>query len=456
MALAIPLLLVSQQGAQPAGARAGAARASAAFGKIKHVVVIFQENRSFDEVLGDWCKTTGRCDGYVGSVRLASGQTVPLTKSPDVITPDPPHTVAAQNAAIDGGKMDGWGYLGNGCVSPGTNNCLTYYAPSQIPSLIAYANKYVVSDHTFSLQDSPSWGGHMAVAAATQDGFTGDIPWFANTNKGWGCDADAVADWISPAGVKSDQPSCIPAPSGVLNPTKFPYRGAFQATQVPSVPTIFDRLDAAHRSWKLYNTIYDWSICPTFARCLYTSERKNLVATPQVLTDANAGTLPAYSIVLPSGPGGDTGQHPPSSMLVGDNWIGKVVNAIQAGPDWSSTAIFITYDDCGCFYDHVPPGVNPDGTKQGIREPMVIVSPYAQRGRTDSTPATFASILHFTEEAFDLAPLGINDAHAYDYAHAFDFTQPGTPPRVWPPPKPVPRATTNLVASLPQDTDDPT
>src|SRR5262249_30633652 len=129
-------------------ARAAAQGRDAANGKIQHVVVIFQENRSFDEVLGAWCKATHRCDGYVGPVRLANGQVVPMTKSPDVVTPDPPHSVAAQTTAIDGGRMDGWGSLGFGCTSPGPNNCLTYYEPSQIPSLAAYANKYVVSDRT--------------------------------------------------------------------------------------------------------------------------------------------------------------------------------------------------------------------------------------------------------------------------------------------------------------------
>jgi phospholipase C len=99
------------------------------------------------------------------------------------------------------------------------------------------------------------------------------------------------------------------------------------------------------------------------------------------------------------------------------------VSAIENGPDWASTAIFITYDDCGCFYDHVAPPVNPDGTQQGPRVPMVIVSPYAKAGFTDSTSATFASILAFTEHTFGLAPLTANDAGAYDYADSFDYDQ---------------------------------
>jgi phospholipase C len=113
------------------------------------------------------------------------------------------------------------------------------------------------------------------------------------------------------------------------------------------------------------------------------------------------------------------------SMLQGDNWIGQVVAALEAGPEWGSTAVFITYDDCGCFYDHVAPPHNPDGTQQGPRLPLVIVSPYARAGFTDSTPATFASILAFTEHSFALPALGANDGAAYDFAAAFNYKQPG-------------------------------
>ena len=92
-------------------------------------------------------------------------------------------------------------------------------------------------------------------------------------------------------------------------------------------------------------------------------------------------------------------------MLQGDNWIGQVVNAVMHGPQWRSTAIFIAYDDCGCFYDHVPP---PAGL--GVRVPMVIVSPWAKPGYTDSHVAIFASMLAFTEHTFHLRSLGGTDA----------------------------------------------
>ena len=85
--------------------------------------------------------------------------------------------------------------------------------------------------------------------------------------------------------------------------------------------------------------------------------------------------------------------------------------------------LFITWDDCGCFYDQARPGINPDGSQQGPRVPLVIVSPYARPGYTDSTSAAFAGILAYTEHTFGLAPLGPNDAKAYGFQHAFDYAQ---------------------------------
>jgi phospholipase C len=139
-----------------------------------------------------------------------------------------------------------------------------------------------------------------------------------------------------------------------------------------------------------------------------------------VLTQAQDGTLRDVTFVTPTYL---RSQHNNVSMAMGDNWIGSVVGAIMNGPQWDSTAILITYDDCGCFYDPVTP---PAG--KGIRSPMVIVSPYAKPGYTDSTTASTNSILAFIEHTFGLAPLRRADANAYDYMGAFDFSQVPLPP----------------------------
>lgn len=437
---------------------------------IKHVVVIYMENHSFDEVLGDWCFTTSRCLGYdvTQPVTLAGGTQMYLQQSPDVV-PQVQHDVASQATAIDGGLMDGWlGVDGCGATSDLDGSipygCLTYYAPSQIPNLISLATKFTVSDETFSMADSPSWGGHVYSVAATNDNFTGDNPAPPMPTPpgyvegpGWGCNSNKVTPWINPStGVISKEPSCIPDPA--LNIAN---GGAFEPTPVQYVPTIMDRFDAAHLTWRLYTAPsadpdYIWAVCPSFAECLDTGQSQNMVNTSQILTDAAAGTLPNYSLVLDgTGKQANVVQHNGMSMALGDSWMGQVVSTIENGPDWDSTAIFITYDDCGCFYDHVPPGVNPDGTQQGTRIPMVIVSPYVRAGYTDSTHATFASILAFVEQTFDLAPLGINDAEAYPYTNSFDYSQ--TPlPGIAMVRELISRAEQEYIAANPGIPDDPT
>jgi phospholipase C len=365
--------------------------------------------------------------------------------------------------------MDGWaGVPGCGATSKLSGaipyGCLTYYTPTQIPNLITLATDFAVSDATFSMADSPSWGGHLYAVAATNDHFNGDNPVAPNpappgwtVGPGWGCDSNKVTTWIDPTtGASSKQPSCIPDPTLGL-----PNGGAFEPTTAQYVPTIMDRLDQAGLPWRLYtapsnDSGYIWAVCPSFAECLDTTQAQNMMPAQQVLSDAAAGTLPAYSLVLAgAGAYANLVQHNGMSMATGDNWIGQVVSAIENSPDWSSTAIFITYDDCGCFYDHIPPGVNPDGTQQGVRVPMVIVSPYAKPGYTDSAPASFASILAFVEQTFGLASLSLNDAAAYPFTNAFDYSQTplaGVPMRQ----QTISLAEQQYLATHPGNPDDPT
>jgi phospholipase C len=423
---------------------------------IKHIVLFYQENHSFDNVLGPLCASGTRatpCDGATTGT-LPNGTTIPLSETPDLV-PEVDHSVATQTTSIDGGKMDGFANIG-GCNAP-TYDCYSAYLPSQIPNVAALATTFTVSDRTFELSPVPSWGAHLELVAQTLDGFLGDNPYYNASaspppmGNGWGCDSNKDEYWTAPGATSSTAvPACIPDPS--LNPAQYPNGGAYRPTPVQHVDTIMDRLDAAGLSWKLYTSDYDWAICPSFADCLDTSQKLNMVAPNQFTTDAKNGTLPSFSILLPQG--GDTGatsQHNGTSMAVGDNWIGAAVSAVENGPDWSSTAIFITWDDCGCFYDHVPPPVSTEG----IRVPMIIVSPYAKPGFTDSTNATFASMLAYTEATFGLAPLGPNDANAYDYSNAFDYQQ--TP--IAPVPmtqQTISRAEVQYLAAHPPNPDDPT
>jgi phospholipase C len=465
LAVALAGAGLGRVGAAPRRASLAAGQAATATrgpaGRIKHVVIFYQENHSFDEVLGEFCvRHHHRCDGYVGKVHLSDGTVAPMTVGKDII-PRVWHNVVAQERAMNGGKMDGWNKV-PGCNPPKwPRSCLQYYTPEQIPNYTSLAAKYTVNDRMFSMYDSPSFGGHIYVAAATQDDFTGDVPRPAprvKAEQGWGCSSNRQAAWISPkTHKKSMQPACIPARAGKLDKRKYPYNGPYRPSPVQWVPTIFDRLDAKHVSWKIYTSIFVWAVCPTFAECAYTGQAKHMVSPYQIITDAQTGHLPAFSLLLPGGKGGTT-QHNGSSMRAGDNWIGQIMDELQKSRQWSSTAVFITYDDCGCFYDHVPPGKNPDGSQQGIRLPMVIAGGYAKKGFTDHNAATFAGMLKFTEEAFGLKPLGINDTRAYDYSNAFNFGAKPTGARAALRQYPVPEASKRYLATHPQgdEIDDPT
>jgi phospholipase C len=412
---------------------------------VKHIVVLYMENHSFDNVLGFWCDkpaqvAANRCPdgGMPASVKLSNGAVVVPTTDPDTV-PNEDHNVAAQLRAmnIQGGvpKMNGWENI-SGCtpaMSP-PYGCVSGYQPSQIPNTTSLATQFAISDRTFSMGDSSSWGGHLYVAVASLDGFLGNNPRIPGTSggQGWGCKFHTVTQWVSPSGRTKHEPGCIPDPSlkGV------PYGGAFEPTPVSWMPSIFDSLDHAGIPWRIYDGLNGasfggWSVCPSLADCWYTHQKADVSGTLAFAAGAAGGKLPAFSIITPGGKNTQYSQHNALSMTAGDNFIGKIANEVMASPEWSSTVLFITYDDCGCFYDQVPPAINPDGTRQGPRSPLIIVSPWAKPGYTDTTPTTFAGILAFTEHTFGLAPLDANDAAAYGFSRAFNFSQaPRKPARM--------------------------
>lgn len=350
---------------------------------------------------------------------------------------------------------DQWTTIG-GCsatTSP-RYRCLTQYQPGQIPNVSTLASAFAVSDRTFALSPVPSYGAHLDITAATLDGFTGDIP-SGTSFYGWGCNSGKITHW-SPTGVapfKYVVPSCVPARSGSAAAAAEPR--AVRSSPVANVPTIMDRLAAAHETWKIYGATkgygYQWTVCTYYADCLYNRSMANQsVPMTQVLTDAARGILPNWSLITPAiGPSGPTSQHNGTSMIKGDNWIGQVVGAIENGPNWRSTAILVTWDDCGCFYDHVQPPIG-----EGSRVPMLLVSPFAKPGYTDSAHATFASILAFSEHVLGLRPLNFNDSFAYNYMGSIAFNQRPNPP-VRMVVTPIPRRTRAYLATHPADLSDP-
>ena len=152
-----------------------------------------------------------------------------------------------------------------------------------------------------------------------------------------------------------------------------------------------------------------------------------MVREQLVVADAASGRLPQVAFVTPSHDAGrqSTSQHNTQSMKAGDNFITEVLGAVLAGPDAATTAVLVTWDDCGCFYDHVPP---PPGL--GIRVPLLIWSAWSKSGYVDHKPAQFSSVLAFIEHVFHLPSLTSLNSNAQDGRVAnnligdFDFTQP--------------------------------
>ena len=243
---------------------------------IRHVVVIFQENHSFDNVLGGLCVADHlNCDGASTGV-THTGRRIALSVAPDVV-PNVQHKVPYQRAAIDGGKMDGFDLV-PGCLGH-VSRCYSQYRGSEIPNLRRLAENYVISDRTFSEDPVPSWGGHLDLVAGQLDGFLGVGPTDAAKNPpqvhGWGCDSHKDSEWKDPTNPDAPVrmvPSCIPRRDGF---------GPYRPSPVKHIPTILDRLSQAGLSWKLYTDThitdpgYIWSICPTLASCLYDPTNNN-------------------------------------------------------------------------------------------------------------------------------------------------------------------------------------
>lgn len=183
LAASVPLYVGSAEGHPP---------------PIEHVVVILQENHSFDNVLGLLCIQDHRrkCNA-ASSGKNEKGETIPLSKASDTVAPVA-HNQQSQLAAMDNGKMDGWEHV-EGCAE---NQCYTAYEPSQIPALAALARSGAISDAFFSRDIVPSWGGHLDFFAQTLDGFVGNNPSHLSTAPaegfGWGCDSNLDAAWIEP------------------------------------------------------------------------------------------------------------------------------------------------------------------------------------------------------------------------------------------------------------------
>jgi phospholipase C len=328
---------------------------------IQSIVVVLQENHTFDHYFG----TYPGVEGIAGKNLCLpnSTGTEPCTgpfRLPTLTPADLVHDWQAAHADFDGGQMDGFVYTEK---NPST---MGYYDRRDLPRYWGAADHYTLCDRYFTSVMSESAPNHLYLVAGTS--------------------------------------------------------GGLQNNNVPATltfPSIFEQLDRVGVSWKVYG-FRKW-----YERFAYVQKSpaalQNFLPAPQFKTDAAAGRLATVSWVV-GAPGGS--EHPPQNVQIGqDSVADDIVNPIGKGPAWDSLALFVTWDDFGGFFDHVaPPQI--DGFGYGFRVPCLVISPFARAGFVDHVTNDHTSILKFIETRFGIAPLSTRDRAANGLSEAFDFSQP--------------------------------
>jgi phospholipase C len=382
--------------------------------KIQHVVIVIQENRTLDNLFQGFPGANTQSYGY-GS----SNQKIELSQIPLQTTWDLDHEAAAFLTSCNGTGT----YPGTDCRMNGFNNEIVYcghysqpacpikyppYAyvpPSETKPYFAMAQQYVLGDQMFASNfDESSFVAHQYLIAAQSDSAVN----YPNSND-WGCEGGP--------------PDTIET---LTQEREIDY--GHRERVCFNFETLGDELDAAGLSWRYYtaatpngNGAY-WSAYSAVNHIYYGPDWTKDVISPQTVffTDVKHGDLPVISWITPTcqnsdhaGCGGDTGP----------DWVASIVNAIGQSQYWDSTAIFVTWDDPGGWYDHVPPKkLDYDGL--GFRVPLLVISPYAKQDYVSHVHYELASILRFVEDRFGLTSLSASDARAKSpAADCFDFKQ---------------------------------
>ena len=369
---------------------------------IDHVVVIIQENRSFENFFAGYPGANAPMEGMAGK------QTVKLHE----ITfdgPDLEHSWRSSLADWDNGKMDGFYLFGKHNRG---HQAYAYVKRSQVKPYWSMAQQYVLADAMFPTEFGGSFTGHLTLVAGTDDLTPNraevDVP------SGFPYDCDAVP------GTKSSYVT----PNRLVHAFDGPFPCFDQFA------TMADVLDAGHVSWKYYATMLKgagmWEPFEAIKYVRYGDDWNTNISVPQtnVLSDPQNNQLASVSWVSPSV---DDSDHPESRSDHGPSWVASVVNAVGESAYWKSTAIVVLWDDWGGWYDNAPPPQR-DYRGLGMRVPCIIISPYARKNYVSHTTYEFGSVLKFIEEAFELpnigpTEMGYTDARAHSLSDAFDFTQ---------------------------------
>lgn len=410
--------------------------------KIQHVVIIFQENRTPDNLFQDPKLIAKGAD--ISSTGLTSqGQKIPLTPTSLVTDYDLSHAHQAFVSMYDGGKMDGADQIQITCSKKNEPDCPSptawfhYVNPAEVAPYFQLAETYTFGDRMFQTNQGPSFPAHQFILSGTS---APTPPGTANSNL-------FAAENLNPApDVSNPTAGCIAQPSITVNLID-PAGTETPAYPCYDHPTLTDLLDAKNVSWRYY-TPYTigggtiWTaplaiehICvpnvpPPNGTACTGSDWVSGVVTPQtqVLNDITNGQLASVSWIIPTGQASD---HAGVNDGSGPSWVTSIVNAIGASPYWNNTAIILTWDDWGGWSDHVPPPAILNSYEYGFRVPLVVISPYAKAGYISHTVYDFGSILKFVEATFGLPNIAPGAATPYadtftatgDLSDCFNFAQ---------------------------------
>jgi phospholipase C len=301
-----------------------------------------------------------------------------------------------------------------------------YVNPTDVAPYFQMAEQYTFGDRMFQTNQGPSFPAHQYIISGTSapaagsDLFVAENPWGVNNpDNNTGCTAPP-AEYV----LLIDQ------------------AGKEASTMYPCFdhPTLPDELDAKGIAWRYYapsagsiwtapNAIQHMcgpnAAPPAATACTGSDWTKNVVlyttANPSpILTDITNNQLPAVSWVIPAGQNSDHAGT--ATNTGGPSWVTAIVNAIGQSPYWVNTAVIVTWDDWGGWYDHVAPKVI-NSYEYGFRVPLIVISPYAKAGYISHTTNDFGSILKFIEETFGLESLGYADAAADDPSDCFNLSQ---------------------------------
>jgi len=401
---------------------------------IQHVVVIFQENRTPDNLFQDPVLYQQRGADIAQSGVNSLNQIIALspidlgTAGSNPQNYDLSHAHSAFVSMYDGGTMHGADLIpcspaANCPPNAHPNPQFMYVNPSDVQPYFALAEQYTFGDRMFQTNEGPSFPAHQFILSGTSAP-TASSDLFAAENMSGG----SIAGCIAAAGTTVE----LIDPSGDESSSQYP---CFEHV------TLTDLMDAAAISWRYYapsagsiwtapdaieHICQQQSINGTLT-CTGPDWTNNVIIPQwQVLQDIANGQLQQVSWVIPDGAQSD---HAESNDGSGPSWVASIVNSIGNSPYWANTAIIITWDDWGGWYDHVAPKVVNDGVSwgsgyvYGFRVPLIVVSPYAKAAYISHTTHDFGSILKFIEATFNLPSLGYADVPADDLSDCFTFTQ---------------------------------